>query len=125
MPALGLILTFLKNYWIYIAVAGVIFFLVEKWNIMESTITKDKTEISQLHTQNDALTKQAAEIQVNVANQDVGSQQKIVVTTRQTQTKEKMNNVQVKLIDKPFTDPGLSSRASILRQHQDSTYPGS
>jgi predicted RNase H-like nuclease (RuvC/YqgF family) len=125
IPFLGTALSFLSKYWMYIAIAIVVFYFVERWNIMENTIAKNKTEISQLHDQNKALSDQAVQIKQNQDNLDTGTKIQSGIKTHQQTTKEKMNNVQVKLVDKPFTDPGLSTRASILRQHQDSTFPSS
>lgn len=123
MAFLGLALGFVKKHWLIILVALAVLFAVEKYHSMEKQILKDKATIERVEGENKLLKEIQAEQVVGNANQDIGARAQSSTNGRQQSTREKINNVPTTSNDKPFSDPGLLARASILRDHQTASYP--
>lgn len=120
---MSLIFNILKDYWLYILVAGIVAFGVIRWTSMERDLTKKQAQIEELQDQNKTLQEINKEQKANQANLDIGSKSQSTVRSNQTSTKDKINNVPVQANDRPFSDPGLLGRASILRDYQEAAYP--
>lgn len=120
---MSLLITFLRKYWLYIAIALVALYFVETYYGMEKTIIKQAATIERVEGENKALKEIQKEQKENLENLDIGSKAQSTTRNTQSSTREKINNVPTTTNDRPFSDPGMLARASILRDHQEAAYP--
>ena len=126
----------LKNILWFAAIFGVAAILIFYNHATVTKLHQDATIAAQQVKLNDAAAEKAKDeadkqLLSNAINKLKDSQTKIDtlveaskhVAQGQTIIEDTIHNVPVTLSDKPFTDPGLSTRIDIMRNYQQSAYP--
>lgn len=111
---LGIGSWFMKNpmFLIIAAVASLIAFQNFQISSLKSENSKAKNEIAQIKVDQKATA-------LNLDRIDLIQQQQSQTRNTQTIIRERIVNVPVKGIDRPFVDdPGLLDRADVMREHQ-------